>query len=82
MPLQYFTSFYVDDLAHSRVPLKLPVRGSSIGGGAVANRLAVISPATGYRQVSKSLAIRVNVLRHVCDALIDRQYKQKLQADA
>ena len=48
----------------------------------MADRLADISPATVHKQVSEFLATRLNVLRHVRDALTDSQDKQKEQADA
>ena len=41
-----FTSVYVNGLTLSRVSLTLPLRGSGLGGGEVADRLAEISPAT------------------------------------
>ena len=41
-----------------------------------------ISPSTVQQHVSKFLATRLNVLRHVRDALADCQDKQKEQADA
>ncbi|CAI5714511.1 unnamed protein product [Hyaloperonospora brassicae] len=77
-----FTPFYVNGLTHPRVPLTLPLRGSGLGGGGVADRLADINPATVQKQVSEFLATRLNVLRHVRDALADSQDKQKKQADA
>ena len=48
----------------------------------MADRLADISPATVHKQVSEFLATRLNVLRHVRDALADIQDKQKDQTDA
>ena len=48
----------------------------------MADRLADISSATVHKQVSDFLATRLNVLRHVRDALADSQDKQKEQADA
>jgi hypothetical protein len=77
-----YTPFYVNGLTHPRVPLTLPLRGSGLGGGEVADRLADISPITVQKQVSEFLATRLNVLRHVRDALADSQDKQKEQADA
>ena len=77
-----YTPFYVNGLTHPRVPLTLPLRGSGLGGGGMADRLADISPATVHKQVSEFLATRLNVLRHVRDALADSQDKLKEQADA
>ena len=56
--------------------------GSGLSGGGVADRLADISPATVKKQVSEYLATRLNVLRHVREALADSQDKQKDQSDA
>ena len=72
-----FTPFYVNGLTHPRVPLTLPLRGSGLGGGEVADRLAEISPATVQKQVGDFIATRLNVLRHVRDALADSQDQQK-----
>ena len=57
-----YTPFYVNGLTHPRVPLTLPLRGSGLGGGEVADRLADISPSTVQRQVSAFLTTRLNVL--------------------
>ena len=51
-------------------------------GGEVADRLADISPATVQKQVGEFLATRLNVLRHVRDAMASSQDQQKQQADA
>ena len=56
---------------HPRVLLTLSLRGSGLGGDGVADRLADIIPATAQQQTSKFLATRLNVLRHVRDALVD-----------
>ena len=48
----------------------------------MADRLADISPATAHKQVSEFLATRLNMMRHVHDALADSQDNQKEQADA
>ena len=45
-----YTPFYVNGLTHLRVPLTLPLCGSGLGGGEVADRLADISPATVQKQ--------------------------------
>ena len=45
-----FTPFYVNCLTHPRVPLTLPLCGSGLGGGEVADGLADISPATVQKQ--------------------------------
>ena len=71
-----YTPFYVNGLTHLRVPLTLPLRGSGPGGGGVVDRLADISPDTVQQQVSEFLATRLNVLRHVRDALVDSQDKK------
>ena len=76
-----YTPFDVNGLTHHRVPLTLPLRGSGLGGGGVADRLADIIPATVQKQVSEFLATRLNVLRHVRDALADSKNRQKEQAD-
>ena len=57
-----FTPFCVNGLTHFRVPLTLPLRGSGLGGGEVAVRLADIIPATVQTQVSEFLATRENAL--------------------
>ena len=77
-----YTPFYVNGLTHPRVPLTLPRSGSGLGGGEVADRLADVSPATVKQQVGEFLATRLNVLRHVRDAMADSQDRQKEQADA
>ena len=41
-----YTPFYVNGLTRPRVPLALPLCGSGLGGGEVADRLADISPDT------------------------------------
>jgi hypothetical protein len=73
--------FYVNDLTHPRVPLTLPLRGSALGGGEIAYRLADVSPLTVRKQVDEFLSTRLSVLRHVRDAMADSQDKQKEQAD-
>ena len=80
--LTVYTSLYVTGLKHTRVPLTLQLRGSGIGGGEVADRLADISPSTVQKQVSAFLTTRLNVLRYVRDAMADSQVKQMEQADA
>ena len=77
-----YTPFYVNGLTHPRVPLTVPLRGSGLGGGEVADRLSEISPITVQKQVSEFLATRLNVLRHLRDAMADSQDQQKQQADA
>ena len=77
-----YTPFYANGLTHPRVPLTLPLCGSGLGGGEVADRLADISPATVQKQVGEFLATRLNVLRHVRDAMTESQDHQKQQADA
>ena len=77
-----YTLFYVNGLKHPRVPLTLPLRGSGFGGGEVDDRLADVSSATVLNQVSAFLTTRLNVLRHVRDAMADSQGKQKEQANA
>ena len=47
-----YTPFYVNGLTHPRVPLTLPLCGSGIGGGEVADQLADISPATAQKQMA------------------------------
>ena len=66
-----YTSFYVNGITHPRVPLTLPLRGSGLGGEEMADRLAGISPATVHKQVNGFLSTRLNVVRHVRDALAD-----------
>ena len=77
-----YTPLYVNGLTHPRVPLTLPLCGSGLGGGEVADRLADISPTTTQKQVGEVLATRLNVLRHVRDAMAESQDQQKQQADA
>ena len=67
---------------HPLVPLTLPLRGSELGGGESADKLAEISPTTMHKQVSEFLTTRLSVLRHARDAMDDRQDKQKEQDDA
>ena len=50
--------------------------------GEVADRLADVSSASVKRQVSELLATRLNVLRHVRDAMADNQDRQKEHTDA
>ncbi|CAI5720557.1 unnamed protein product [Peronospora farinosa] len=50
--------------------------------GEIADRLADVSPNTVKKQVNTFLATRLNVLRHVEDAMADSQDKQKEYADA
>jgi transposase InsO family protein len=45
------TPFYVNGLTHPRVPLTLPLRGSGLGGGEIADRLADVRPLTVRKQV-------------------------------
>ena len=66
-----YTPFYVNGLTHPRVPLTLPLRGSGLGGGGIADRLADISPSTVNKQVREFLATRLNVLRHVRDTMAE-----------
>ena len=77
-----FTPFYVNSLTHPRVPLTLPLRGSGLGGGESADKLAEISPTTMHKQVSEFLTTRLSVSRHARDAMADSQDKQKEKADA
>ena len=77
-----FTPIYMNSLTHPRVPLTLPMRGSGLGGGESADRLAEISPTTIHKQVSQLLAKCSSVLQYVRDAMADSQDKQKEQADA
>lgn len=77
-----YIPLYVNGLTHPRVPLRLPLSGSGLGGGEMVDRLADISPITAQKQVSDFLAIQLNVLRHVRDAMAESQDKQKQQADA
>ena len=48
----------------------------------VVQGLADVSSASVKRQVSEFLAARLNVLRHVRDAMANSQYRQKENADA
>ena len=57
--------------------VKLPLCGSGLDGGEVADQLIDVSPATVQKPVSVFLTTRLNVLRHVHDAMADRQTKQK-----
>ena len=81
-----FTPFYVNGLTHPRVPLTLPLRGSGLGGGEVADRLADVSPKTVRKQVDAFLATRLSVLRHVRDAMLkaktNKKNKLMLKAEA
>ena len=77
-----YTLFYVNGLTHPHVPLTLPLCGSGLVGGEVTDRLADISPAAVQKQVGEFLATRLKVLRHVRDAMAERQDQRKQQADA
>ncbi|KAL4092832.1 hypothetical protein PRIC1_011823 [Phytophthora ramorum] len=77
-----FTPFYVNGLTHPRVPLTLPLRGSGLGGGEIAGRLADVSPLTVRKQVDEFLSTRLSVLRHVREAMAESQDQQKENADA
>ena len=77
-----YTPFYLSGLTHPHVPLTLPLCGSRLGGGEVADRLADTSPSTVQKQVGEFLATRLNVLIHVRDAMDESQGQQKQQADA
>ena len=77
-----YTPFYVNGLTHPRVPLMLSMRGLVLVGIRMADLLADVSPATVKKQVSEFLATRLNVLRHVRDAMAESQDRQKEQADA
>ena len=72
-----YTPFYVNGLTHPRVPLTLPLRGSGLGGGGIADQLADIRPITVNKQVREFLATRLNVLRHVRDTMAESKDKQK-----
>ena len=76
-----YNPFYVNGLTHPRVPLTLPLRGSGLGGGGIADRVADVSPSTVNKQVREFLATRLNVLRYVRDTMAERQDKQKQNAD-
>lgn len=76
-----YNPFYASGLTHPRVPLTLPLRGSRIGGEGIADRLADVSPSTVNKQVREFLAMRLNVLRHVRDTMVESQDKQKQNAD-
>ena len=79
--LANFTSIYVNRLTHPRVPLKLLLRGSRLGGEVSADKLAEISSTTMQKQVNDFFATRFSVLRHVRDAMADSQDKQKEPSD-
>jgi hypothetical protein len=53
------TPVYVNRLTHPRVPLTLPLRGSGLSGGEIADRLANISPLTVRKQVDEFLSTRL-----------------------
>jgi hypothetical protein len=78
------TPFYVNGLTHPRVPLTLPLRGSRLGGGEIADRLADVSPLTVRKLVDEFLSTRLSVLRHVRDAManISKRNKRMLKAEA
>ena len=60
----------------------LSLRSSGLGGGEVADRLAGTSSFSVQKQFSAFITTRLNVLRHVRDAIADSQDKQKEQTDA
>jgi hypothetical protein len=70
------TPFYVNGPTHPRVPLTLPLCGSGLGGGEIADRLADVSPLTVRKQVDEFLSTRLRVLRHVRDAMDESQDKR------
>jgi hypothetical protein len=71
------TPFYVNGFTYPRVPLTLPLRGSGLDGGEIAERLADVSPLTVRKQVDEFLSTRLSALRHVRDAMANSQDKQK-----
>ena len=75
-----YNTFYVNGLTHPLVPLKLPRGGLALVEGEVADYLADVSPASVEQSVSEFLATRLNVLRHVRDAVSDIHDRQKDQA--
>ncbi|KAE8900547.1 hypothetical protein PF007_g10697 [Phytophthora fragariae] len=77
-----FTPFYVNGLTHPRVPLTPSRRDSGLGGGGLAARLAEVSPRAVRNELDDFLSVRLNVLRHVRDAMAESQDVQKEQADA
>ena len=82
MPRPDLLPFMVNSITHPRVPLTLPLRVSGRGRGESADKHADISSTTMQKQVSKFLATRFSVFRHVRDAMADSQDKRKEQADA
>jgi hypothetical protein len=62
--------------------LTLPLRGSGLGGGEIADRLADVSPLTVRKQVDEFLSTRLSVLQHVRNAMSESQDKQKEHTDA
>ena len=70
----------MNGLTHPLVPLKLPRGGLALVEGEVADYLADVSPASVEQSVSEFLATRLNVLRHVRDAVSDIHDRQKDQA--
>ena len=62
--------------------MTLPLRGSGLGGGGIADRLADISPKSIRKEVDEFLSTRLSVLRHVRDAMAESQDQQKEQANA
>ena len=66
-----YTPFFVNGLTHPRVPLTLPLSGSGLGGGGMADWLADVSPSTVNKQVREFLAARFNDLRHVRDTMVE-----------
>ncbi|KAE9011572.1 hypothetical protein PR001_g15879 [Phytophthora rubi] len=77
-----FTPFYVDGLTHPRVPLTPSRSDSGLGGGGLVAQLADVSPRAVRQELDDYLSVRLNVLRHVRDAMAESQDVQKEQADA
>ena len=49
-----YTPFYVNGLTRPRVPLTRSLRGTGLGGGAVADRLADVSHDTVQKRLVRS----------------------------
>ncbi|KAE8875127.1 hypothetical protein PF003_g40762 [Phytophthora fragariae] len=68
-----FTPFYVDGLTHPRVPLTPSRSDSGLGGGGLVAQLADVSPRAVRQELDDYLSVRLNVLRHVPDAMAESQ---------
>ena len=71
-----YTLYYVNGPTHPLIHFTLPLRGPGLGGGDTVDGLSIISSVTLRKHVSDFLAIRIDVIRHVRDAMAESQDKK------